>query len=220
MATVDYVVNLETHAELVIKIVSDLVKESNATCGFSPLRHQLQIGDVMGDYHFVESNLDSAGFKVTADSPFDEFSNDTSDLGAAKLIPIRGLVRADLQRRVQHFRALDVPERRLVLKFEQVDTEELKDVEIRFDGDRAIFKVGEGEMSHYHVPNDKKLWETQFMICQIDGQYYIRDVGFVHASRLKLDTRVEVQLQKGALVDLGKVVHYHFDKAIHLSKPD
>ena len=58
------------------------------------------------------------------------------------------------------------------------------------------------------------------MICQVDGQYFIRDVGFVHASRLKLDTRVEVQLQKGALVDLGKVVHYHFDKAIHTKKPD
>lgn len=56
-----------------------------------------------------------------------------------------------------------------MLKFESVDTEELKDVEIKFDGDKAIFKVGEGETAHYHVPNDKKLWETQFMIVQIDG---------------------------------------------------
>jgi hypothetical protein len=36
----------------------------------------------------------------------------------------------------------------------------LKDVEVRFDGDRGFFKVGEGETAHYHVPNDKKLWET------------------------------------------------------------
>lgn len=57
------------------------------------------------------------------------------------------------------------------------------------------------------------------MICQIGGEFFIRDVGFVHSSRLKLDTRCEVQIQKGCLVDLGKVVHYHFDKAIHHCEP-
>lgn len=30
------------------------------------------------------------------------------------------------------------------------------------------------------------------MICQIGGEFFIRDVGFVHSSRLKLDTRCEV----------------------------
>lgn len=58
------------------------------------------------------------------------------------------------------------------------------------------------------------------MICCVDGKYFIRDMGFVHASRLKLDTKCEVQIQKGCLVDLGKVVHYHFDKAIHHRQPD
>lgn len=57
-------------------------------------------------------------------------------------------------------KAIDIPDKKLILKFEQVDTEELKDVEIVVEGDRAIYKVGEGETSHYHVPNDKKLWET------------------------------------------------------------
>lgn len=47
-----------------------------------------------------------------------------------------------------------------MLKFESVDTEELKNVEIVFEGDRAIFKIGEGEANHYQIPNDKKLWET------------------------------------------------------------
>lgn len=53
-----------------------------------------------------------------------------------------------------------LPQKRLKLKFESVDTEELKDVEIVVEGDRAIYKIGEGETSHYHIPNDKKLWET------------------------------------------------------------
>lgn len=112
-----------------------------------------------------------------------------------------------------------IPEKKLMLKFESVDTEELKNVEITFEGDRAIFKIGEGEANHYQIPNDKKLWETQFMIISLNGQYYIRDLGFVHTSRIKLDKRSEVQIQKGSIVDLGKVVHYHFDKAIHHGVP-
>ena len=57
-------------------------------------------------------------------------------------------------------KALDIPQKRLRLVFESVDTEELKDIEITVEGDRAIYKIGEGETSHYHIPNDKKLWET------------------------------------------------------------
>jgi len=62
-----------------------------------------------------------------------------------------------------------VPDKKLRLKFESVDTEELKNVEISFDGDRAFFKVGEGEANHYQIPNDKKLWESQFMIINNNG---------------------------------------------------
>jgi predicted component of type VI protein secretion system len=126
---------------------------------------------------------------------------------------------SSLQKREILLKPTKVPEKRLRLKFESVDTEELKNVEINFEGDRAIFKVGEGEANHYQIPNDKKLWETQFMIINVNGQYYIRDLGFVHTSRVKLDKRSEIQIQKGSIVDLGKVVHYHFDKAIHAVAP-
>jgi hypothetical protein len=57
------------------------------------------------------------------------------------------------------------------------------------------------------------------MIVCIGGHYFIRDLGFVHTSRIKLDKRAEIQIQKGSIVDLGKVVHYHFDKAIHQTNP-
>jgi predicted component of type VI protein secretion system len=124
-----------------------------------------------------------------------------------------------LQKREMILRPQTIPEKKLMLKFESVDTEELKNVEIVFEGDRAIFKIGEGEANHYQIPNDKKLWETQFMIISLGGQYYIRDLGFVHTSRIKLDKRSEVQIQKGSIVDLGKVVHYHFDKATHHAVP-
>jgi hypothetical protein len=92
-------------------------------------------------------------------------------------------------------------------------------VEVEVNGGLSFFKLGDGEKSHYHIPNDKKLWETQFMVCSIGGRFYIRDMGFVHTTRMKLDTHCKVQIQKGSVVDLGKVVHYHFDKVLNNCKP-
>ena len=43
------------------------------------------------------------------------------------------------------------------MKFEAVDTEELKNLEISVDGTQGIYKIGEGEANHYQIPNDKKL---------------------------------------------------------------
>lgn len=125
----------------------------------------------------------------------------------------------NLQREVIQVKSNAIPNQRLVLRFEQVDTAELQKIEINVEGDKAIFKVGEGETAHYHIPNDKKLWETQFMVCVINGNFYLRDMGFVHNSRVKLDEKCEVQIQKGSVVDLGKVVHYHFDKVVHAALP-
>jgi hypothetical protein len=35
------------------------------------------------------------------------------------------------------------------LNFEAVDTEEIKNLAISFDGNSGLFKVGEGEANHY-----------------------------------------------------------------------
>lgn len=105
------------------------------------------------------------------------------------------------------------------MKFEAVDTEELKNLEISVDGTQGIFKIGEGEANHYQIPNDKKLWESQLMIVCKDGKYFIRDLGVVHTSRIKVDMNTQIQIQQDALVDLGKVVHYHFDKVTHKKVP-
>lgn len=66
----------------------------------------------------------------------------------------------NLTRKVVPAKTLNIPDKKVVLKFESVDTDELKDLEIHVEGDKAIYKVGEGETSHFHIPNDKKLWET------------------------------------------------------------
>ena len=68
----------------------------------------------------------------------------------------------------------------LTLKFEAVDIEQLENLEICVDGTKSVFKVGEGETNQYQIPNDKKLYDSQFMIVQKDGNYYIRDLSIVH----------------------------------------
>lgn len=108
---------------------------------------------------------------------------------------------------------------KLHLNFEAVDTEEIKNLAISFDGNLGVFKIGEGDSNHYQIPNDKKLWESQLMIVCKNGKYFIRDLGIVHTSRIKIDKNSEIQIQQDMLVDLGKVVHYHFDKVTHRQKP-
>jgi hypothetical protein len=108
---------------------------------------------------------------------------------------------------------------KLHLQFEAVDTEEIKNLCVTFDGNSGLYKIGEGEANQYQIPNDKKLWESQLMIVCKDGKYFVRDLGVVHTSRIKIDKVTEVQIQQDTLVDLGKVVHYHFDKVTHTSTP-
>lgn len=57
------------------------------------------------------------------------------------------------------------------------------------------------------------------MILSKNGQYYIRDLGVVHTSRIKVNNKIQLQLHQGALIDLGKVVHYHVNKLTHEKKP-
>jgi hypothetical protein len=57
------------------------------------------------------------------------------------------------------------------------------------------------------------------MILNIGGNYFIRDLGVVHTSRIKVSGSTALQLHQGALLDLGKVVHYHVDKLLHSETP-
>lgn len=163
-----------------------------------------------------------SGFETSARPRLGQFSNDR-DFEAIKmreLSPAELETEVDLQRRTFE----SVPNRsathKLHMKFEAVDTEELKNLEITVDGTQGVFKIGEGEANHYQIPNDKKLWESQLMIVCKDGKYYIRDLGVVHTSRVKVDMSTSIQIQQDALIDLGKVVHYHFDKVTHQQVPN
>jgi len=214
MGDCHYVISTENQAKLIIQIVESITSAASNNV----LRHQLHFGGEATSC-FADVRSMASDFTYEASPALDYFKDSSSDLGKLSLVQAQPYDACDLQRKILHVKAPAIPEQRLKLKFEAVDTEELKNIEITVNGDRAIYKIGEGETSNYHIPNDKKLWETQFMVCSIDGQYYLRDMGFVHNSRVKLDTKCEVQVQKGSVVDLGKVVHYHFDKVLHACKP-
>lgn len=216
-----YVISVEDHAEIICKVIQRVVDESIAQGRQNSLKVQYKMykGAFPGSCYVDNDAMAAGGYTISNSALFDEFKTDKSTLGAIALTEIAPIESCDLQRKIVHLKTLSIPDQRLVLKFEQVDTEELRHIEIAVEGDRAIYKIGEGETAHYHIPNDKKLWETQFMICSIDGKFYIRDMGFVHTTRMKLDQKCEIQLQKGSVVDLGKVVHYHFDKLIHSQSP-
>jgi hypothetical protein len=150
------------------------------------------------------------------------FSKD-KDLSACKLKELTQHeleIECDLQRRVFESLPNKAATHKLHMTFEAVDTEELKNLGITVDGTQGVFKIGEGEANHYQIPNDKKLWESQLMVVCKDGKYFIRDLGIVHTSRIKVDKQTEIQIQQDSLIDLGKVVHYHFDKVTHAKKPD
>lgn len=102
----------------------------------------------------AESNLIKKlppGVSITDTPRLHHFMN-SPDLAAIKM---RELTPAELEQPVDmQRRPFDsVPDRaashKLHMKFEQVDTDELKDLEISVDGTRGVFKIGEGENNHY-----------------------------------------------------------------------
>lgn len=160
MVKCKFAVSVELHADMICKIVDSLV----GAAGFNVLRTQLQTYSsnfVAGQFVDIAS-LENSGFVFQADPSISCFNAPSFNqaLSGLALHPIKRYDSCDLQRKIIHVKSNDIPKDRLVLKFEAVDTDELKGIEIVVDGDKAIYKVGEGETANYHIPNDKKLWET------------------------------------------------------------
>lgn len=85
-------------------------------------------------------------------NPKMEYFKTDSVLGSLSLkdMPGKDINTPSLMQRMEtNLRPEVLPEKSLKLTFESVDTEELKNVEILFEGDKAIYKVGEGEANHY-----------------------------------------------------------------------
>lgn len=82
-------------------------------------------------------------------------------------------------------------EKCLKMTITHADTPCNKGVQFFFNGnEQSIFKFGEGDTADYQLPNDKKLWESQLQfVCDKDGNYFVRDCGRLHPSKLRLDQK-------------------------------
>lgn len=166
---------------------------------------------------YINEEKLSRTFKISEEAYFDTMN--IGNMKSWKWTSDQFEIRLDMSRGTFSLAPNQKQESKLVLRFASVDTDELRDLEVKFSGDQAQFKVGEGDCNHYVIANDKKLWESQFMIISKDGRFYIRDLGVVHTSRLKVTPATALQLHQGALIDLGKVVHYHVNKLTHETHP-
>lgn len=92
-------------------------------------------GDFAGSSYVDKDAVGKLGYKISNSALFDEFKNEKTSLGAITLTEISKLESCDLQRKIVPLKTQNLPEEKLVLKFEKVDTEELKNIEIKLDGD-------------------------------------------------------------------------------------
>jgi hypothetical protein len=215
----DFVFSLEKNADTICGLVQ-MVADAGAASGFIAFRDQVKLypGNFVGCEQL--QGFDPS-FSAEINPKLSVFSADLdlAQINLREQTPAELTMHVDLQRKPFESIPQEPATHKLHLNFEAVDTEEIKNLSVSFDGTSGIFKLGEGEANHYQIPNDKKLWESQLMIVCRDGKYYVRDLGVVHTSRIKIDKTTEVQIQQDALVDLGKVVHYHFDKVTHKEAP-
>ena len=112
MAVCDYVVSLEENSDIVIQIVQEFVEEAGKVQGNNPLRNQFKVwamDDTANQFLEFGSVADYA-VGVAPDEAFYQFRADQSELGQIALSDVTGRPGADLQRRLAHLKALDIPE--------------------------------------------------------------------------------------------------------------
>ena len=217
----EYMMSLAEHGQDISLFVQNVV-DAGLSQGYNALRDQTKTYQTEFRMEGIVEGLGlPAGFSPDPSPKFAQLTVDPelNALRLRELSPAEKEVKIDLQRRIFDSIPDEPASHKLNLRFEAVDTDELRNLEITVDGTTGVYKIGEGESNHYQIPNDKKLWESQLMIVCKNGQYYIRDLGVVHTSRIKVDMKTKIQIQQDTLIDLGKVVHYHFDKATHHERP-
>ena len=225
-----YVMDLEKNADIIKDVISAYTTEAINFKGYSCLKHQVKmyLGEFSGT-SFTDAAALQGSYMFTNLPILAEFEAVYTQIDQGALLKDLKLIEIDkkdlkmstwnMMRQEFVLNTPTVADKSIILTFQNSDTEELQGVQATFKGDRAIFKLGEGQSNHYQIPNDKKLMDSQFMIVNKDGQYFLRDLGFVHNTRIKLDLESDFQIQQGTVVDVGKVIHYHFDKVTHNQQP-
>ena len=141
MAECNYVITVEQHSELISTQVNALIEESQRLEGHNALacQYKLYEGNFTGSQYADHQMLSS--MYTLNDEPSDTIGEYVKDLELTHVKQLNGKV--DLCRKNIHVKSDQVPDKTLVLCFDQADTEELKGLNVRFNDDRALFKLGE-----------------------------------------------------------------------------
>ena len=114
----NYIVNLEENSDWVITQIEGLMAECQKVNGMKTLFHQLKFNEDTKFGDNLMSDLQKSGYNVSDSDKFEFFKDETSDIGKARLATVTGYEDCDLVRRIQHAKSLDIPKKRLVLRFE------------------------------------------------------------------------------------------------------
>lgn len=146
----DFVFSLAEHASQIVTLVQQVV-DAGSRISFNALQDQAKLYQNEFDASTNKIKTLPSGFSTSAQPRLHQFINDR-DYEAIKmreLSPAELETEVDLQRRTFE----SIPDRsathKLHMRFEAVDTEELKNLEISVDGTQGVFKIGEGEANHY-----------------------------------------------------------------------
>lgn len=216
-----FLFSLDENLQLIQKIIADFTEYVNSSKGFCVLNQQLVFSPGCESGYINEIQQHQMQYRINSKLPdylfHDQQFLQTICLVSPQQIDINSPVVLTVTDMV--IEADQIPDHSITLEFQSSDAEELKNFYFTFTGETATYKVGEGESNHFQLPNDKKLLGSQFILISKGGRYYLRDLGFVHQTRLKLDLNRHYQLHEDNVIDLGKIVHYHFDKLSHFDKP-
>jgi len=91
-----------------------------AKVGYNALRIQYKtyVGAFPTSAYVDNDALAQAGYTISNSAPFDEFKTDKSILGQLTLSEVKLPGSCELQRKIVHLKTMEIPEKRLKLKFE------------------------------------------------------------------------------------------------------
>jgi hypothetical protein len=146
----DFVFTLEQDGSMIGEVIQ-AIQEAGAAAGFSALRDQVK--HYTGEFSSTGVLISGfpSGFTVENHVKFAVFNpyNELAGLNIRELTPTELGMGVDLQRKPFDTIPNAPATHKLHLQFEAVDTEEIKNLCITFDGNSGLYKIGEGEANQY-----------------------------------------------------------------------
>lgn len=134
----NFLITLAHHSEDVIAFVDSLSAYISKSRTFNVFRDQVRTKSTpRAKTDFIDELVVGAKYKFNTEEPDFKFLNKHSHLAASKVYPLsveQAKTVLDLKRNTFEIKPVQKQSHNLYLRFTNVDTEELKDLEVKFDG--------------------------------------------------------------------------------------